>query len=451
MYALREQTQTLAIAIVSTFLATVAFWWLYLPMAATPPESKPVVLNYMGWGRESEIRELRAKFDEFERDNPDIKVAITHVTGLYQTKLATMLAGGIGPDVFQLMDAMLPALAERRLLLTLDDMVAADHDINLNEFFPQVVESCRYQPQWSTTPRLYRLPTSFMTVVMYYNRDLFDAAGVPYPDDNWTWDDFRQTARRLTRRDANGHVSQFGCMGIGPWLSFLLFMWQNGGECFDHNGKLVIGKPEYLAQNVEALQFCADLTFEDKVQPNGSALQTLPHNPFTSGKVAMMLNGSWEINDLKRFKEFRWALAPLPRRANRGTLIFPGGAVINSQTKHPQAAWRLLKFFTLDYQQQAILRDTPGLPAKRAIAGRWHNFVQDYPPEARIDVAFDALAFARRQPCGREISPLLDNEIAKENEKIMSGMISRDGIKQALLTIQKNYDATCPYCSLQTW
>ncbi|MEI8195278.1 MAG: sugar ABC transporter substrate-binding protein [Phycisphaerae bacterium] len=449
MHTRRESLTVFAIAGVCILLVAVAWSWIHLPTVVPMPQSRPVVLHYMGWGKESEIRGLRAQFDEFERQNPDVKIAITHVSGAYQTKLATMLAGGIGPDVFQLMEAMLPALAERQLLLPLDNLVAADPQIQLAEFFPQVVECCRYKPQWSTTPVLYRLPVSFITVVLYYNRDLFDAAGVPYPDDQWTWEDFRQAAQRLTRRDAHGQIRQFGCMGVGPWLSYLLLMWQNGGECFDPNGKLVIGNPAYLAQNVEALQFCADLTYLDKVQPSGAVLEALPHNPFESGQVAMMLTGTWEISELKKCQELRWAMAPLPRQTRRATMLFAGGAVINRQTKHPQEAWRLLKFFTADNQQRTILRETPGLPAKIAIARQWRSFAAEIAPEARMDVAFDALAYARPQPCGRDVSPLLDNEVAQENDKIMSGMTGRNDIRQALLQLQKTFDTACPYCSRQ--
>ncbi|MBI5725567.1 MAG: sugar ABC transporter substrate-binding protein [Planctomycetes bacterium] len=421
--------------------------WILLSADAKEHESGPVVLSYMVWGKENEIRELRAKLDEFELQNPGVKVKITNVTGPYQTKLATMLAGGIGPDVFMLHTAMFPALAERKLLLPLDGMAASDQDLKLDDFFPQIVECCRYKPRWSEKPLLYMLPTSFISTVVYYNRDQFDAAGVPYPDDNWTWEDFREKARRLTARDAKGAVARFGCWNVGAWLSFLCFMWQNGGECFDKNDMLVIGKPQYLDRNVEALQFCADLTFVDKVQPNVAMQESLPHNPFESGSTAMLLTGTWHTNQMKDFQAFRWAMAPLPGHGSRATIVIGGGPVINNQTKHPREAWLLLKFFTSDKEQKDILLNARGLPARMSVARQWRQYIRGFPPDCRMDVAFDSLQFARPQPCGRVVSPLLDIQIANEREKIMAGTTGRDGIREALVRLQQTYDTACPYCN----
>jgi len=193
-------------------------------LITAPPEAytgKRVTLRYMIWGRENEVRQEREKLAHFVQENPDIQIDLIQTGGTqYQVKLATMLAGGVAPDLFMVHEAMFPTLAENGLILPLDDLVAEDPELDLDAFFPAVVEQCRYKGV------LYKLPVGFNTVVMYYNCDMFDEAGLDYPSDDWTWDDMLRMARRLTRRDEQGRPTQYGVMGVGPWLTYAMMMWQ---------------------------------------------------------------------------------------------------------------------------------------------------------------------------------------------------------------------------------
>jgi len=408
--------------------------------AETPPVEKRVALRYMIWGRENEVRQEREKLEEFVADNPDIQVELVQAGGTgYQIKLATMLAGGVPPDVFMVHEAMFPTLAENELIMPLDDLVAQDPDVDLDDFFPRVVEECRYKGT------LYRLPASFNTVVTYYNRDMFDEAGVSYPTDDWTWEDMLAKARALTRRDEDGRTTRYGVMGIGPWLTYAMMMWQNGGEMFDEEDRLVIGKPGYLNANVEALQFCADLQLEEHVHPTEAALDTLPANPFVAGMAAMNLGGTWVNNQIRGRNDFRWDIAPPPRRKERATLVFVGSPVICGATGHPEESWRLLKAMVSEKWQRRIAREGRSLPARKSVAQDLQT--PGIPPEVHLGVIFQVVPYGRSQPIGPNVSEWMEQPIADLRDRVLLGSVSGEEITEELLKMQSRFDGSCPYCS----
>ncbi len=412
-------------------------------LLAAPPDAYAgprVTISYMIWGQENEVRQERAKLVHFVEENPDIQIDLIQAGGnQYQVKLATMLAGGVAPDVFMVHEAMFPTLALNQLIMPLDDLVAEDPDVNLDDFFPRVVEECRYRGI------LYKLPIGFNTVVFYYNKDMFDAARVPYPRDDWTWQDMLQMARRLTRRDRSGRATQYGVMGVGPWLTDVMMMWQNGGELFDKDGRLVIGKPAYAEDNAEALQFCADLQLKDKVQPTEAAIETLPANPFVAGRVAISADGTWLNNQLRGHQDFRWDIAPPPREKDQATLVFGGSPVIYAKTQHRAEAWRLLKAMVGDWWQERVADEARSLPGKKSAARDLR--IPGIPAEVHVDKAFDAIAFARSQPIGPEISEWMERPISDLRDKVLLGTYSGPQIKGQLEDMQAQYDLRCPYCS----
>jgi multiple sugar transport system substrate-binding protein len=114
--------------------------------------------------------------------------------------------------------------------------------------------------------KLYGFPRDNGTEVIFYNKALFRKAGLPYPKDDWTWDDLRSLARTLTVRTGN-RVSQYGFAFETSW--WRLYMWENGAELFDslsHPTKVTFDSPAAI----QAIQFMGDLITKDKVTPPAS-------------------------------------------------------------------------------------------------------------------------------------------------------------------------------------
>jgi len=412
-------------------------------LIAAPPEAwagPRVTLRYMVWGRENEVRQEREKLQRFVAENPDIQIELIQVGGTdYQIKLATMLAGGVAPDVFMVHEAMFPTLAENDLIMPLDQMVEGDPDVDLDDFFPRVVEECRYKGQ------LYKLPMGFNTVVLYYNKDMFDEAGVPYPDEDWTWADLLDAARRLTRRQGQGPAEVYGVQGFGPWLSYVMMMWQNGGELFDEDGRLVVGTPEYVQANAEALQFCADLQHKWKVEPTIAAEEGLPADPFVARRTAMALAGTWLNNQCRGHQGLRWDLTAPPHRKQRATLVFGGSPVVNRATKHPREAWRLMKAMLSDWWQLRIAAEARSLPAKKSIAE--NLTIPGIPADVHLDRIFRVIEYARSQPVGPDVSEWMERPLSDLRDRVLLDSISGPQIAEELRRIQQQYDQACPYCS----
>jgi len=404
-----------------------------------PPPSQRTTIQYLIWGRENEVRREREKLEEFVARNPDIQVELVQAGGTnYQVKLATMLAGGVAPDVFMVHEAMFPTLAENELILPLDDRVAEDPDVHLDDFFQTVVELGRYEGT------LYQMPVGFNTVVLYYNRDMFDAAGLSYPSEGWTWDDMLRTAKALTIEE-DGRTVQYGVMGVGPWLTYLMMMWQNGGEVFDEQNSLVIGKPENIDKNTEALQFCADLQLSWKVHPSEAALETLPANPFVAQRVAMNLSGTWLNAQIRGRSDFRWGIAHPPQRKQKASLVFGGSPVIYRHTEHPDEAWRLLKAMIGDDWQRRIAREARSLPARKSVAEGLR--IPGIPEHVDLSPIFDVVKYARPQPVGPEIAEWMEQPISDLRDRVLLGSVQDGEIREQLLLMQERFDLNCPYCS----
>src|SRR5690606_9006890 len=120
----------------------------------------------------------------FEEENPDIEINYSTADfGSYFTKLQTDFAAGNAPDVFELNYENFVTFASRDTLLDIGDMLASSDKIGAGTFYPAALDAFAYEGAQLA------LPITFSTVMLYYNKDMFDAAGVEYPNSEWVWED----------------------------------------------------------------------------------------------------------------------------------------------------------------------------------------------------------------------------------------------------------------------
>jgi multiple sugar transport system substrate-binding protein len=188
-------------------------------------------------------------------------------------------------------------------------------------------------------------------VVMYYNRDLFDAQGVPYPQAGWTWQDFLDTAHQLTTIAGEGE-NQTGHWGFisSPWEGdVFLFALQHGGRLLDD--PLRPTRPVFDPLVAEAVQWFADLALVHGVMPNS---QTAPPDPlsaqggFAMRQAAMVIGGVSQRDgaDTPLSWDFGWGVVPLPRDAAPVSGMGARGYFIAAQSAQPQEAWALVRFLS---------------------------------------------------------------------------------------------------------
>jgi multiple sugar transport system substrate-binding protein len=252
----------------------------------------------------------------------------------YHSKILTEIAGGTVQDVFFVQDV--PGLAKRGALLDLAAFVAEEPDYWAS-IYPALMDFHRYGDA------LYGLPGNLNTTVLYYNADLFDAEGLDYPDDTWTWDTLLEVAQALTKRDATGKTTQFGAAIPNDWLMFIK---QNGGEMWSGSED----RPQFALdspQAAEAMNWLRALSEEHHVCPNLAEAQTQQYyDMFLGGNAGMFVGGRWYTAIFVEAPELNWRVAPLPKRLSRANPIGFNTLGVSAQAQHPRLAFELAKWLT---------------------------------------------------------------------------------------------------------
>jgi multiple sugar transport system substrate-binding protein len=206
-------------------------------------------------------------------------------------------------------------------------------------------------------------------MVLYYNKDIFDARGVAYPDGTWDWNTFREAAKKLTVRDGD-KVSSWGYAAGDWWPWTMTWLYQNGGGVLDASGKPVANSPE----NVAALEFYNSMVFTDKSTPspidyaNAGLKNGQPDPLFAQGKLAMETTGFWNISSLKDSK-LKWDIAPLWHGKKSAVPAFGSGLAVSNQSKHKDAAAKLVQYLTSAEGQMPIVTSGLDVPANLEAVG----------------------------------------------------------------------------------
>lgn len=261
---------------------------------------------------------------------------------------------------------------------------------------------------------LYEIPTDIDVYALYYNKTMFDKYKVPYPDWTWDWNKYVEVARKFTKDlNGDGRLDQWGCAPDQWWESYV---YANGGSILsDDNSKCLLDQKAAY----EGIQFMSDLVNKYKVAPAPEDLQSLGTSKlFTSGKIAMIVSGSWaaELIYKNEIKDFEYDVAPLPV-GPKGRATFFGGAAyaVLSRSKKKDAAWELVKWMTgKEYQRSAAIRSQI-IPSRISVAEGEAYLKLKSPPKNR-KAFLDIIRYGRRIPavsCAPEMYSIIVSELDK--------------------------------------
>ena len=274
---------------------------------------------------------------EFEKANPDFKLKEINVPGdSYNNKINQMVLGNDAPDVMLLQEADYVRFAKNGVIEKLDP---SEFDVDESDMVPAVSDIAKQ------TGGTFGFPQGMATELMYYNKDLFDAAGVSYPTDDWTWDDYASAASKLTKSDGSQWGSDAPTFN-GVWYSLA----GQGGDKVVNDGKLSLGKGLKAA-----LEYQNKLTNELKAQPapsSGSKVSDL----FASGQAAMTLGGSWLISTTYKDAKFKWDIATMPAAPDGQDYnsLHTSFFAINANSKHKEQAKQFVKWMMSEDGQVAL-------------------------------------------------------------------------------------------------
>ena len=315
---------------------------------------------YLTRATPDQLEVWRKASKEFMRLNPGIKVRFENLPyAQYWDKFQTMNAAGVAPDIIFMESSRFPKFVSSGTLENLQPYIERDKDVNLPDFYPVALESYRWKGD------LYGLPNDIAIGVAFYNRDLFDEAGVLYPKDEWTWGDYLKAAKMLTFDfDEDGRIDQYGTL-IGDWRHFV---WQNGGDIVDNPLNPTRSTLNTLEAR-EALQWLVDLRFKHHVTTRPGELADMGgYEMFMTGKVAMVFGGHWDVPTYSKIRRFRWDVAPLPKGKFRANNAYGSCLSVPSKSRHKEAAWKYIKFLASPEGQKLMVSADFSTPARKSIA-----------------------------------------------------------------------------------
>lgn len=325
-----------------------AFLVLLLLMSLAQSVSARVEITYSFWDFGEDGRRINeAVIDAFNKSQDKITVKPDPIPGNAWAVILARIAGGNPPDLSWITPYSVVADVERGIITDLTPYIKRDN-FDIDDFFPQFVDAYRVDG------KIYAIPSDSTISVVGYNMDMFDAAGVEYPADDWTWDDLVSIGKKVTIRDGSGKAKQFGFTGFFGFFSdggsFYPVLWSNGGDILDD-----INKPKVShftsREVIDAITYVRDLRFKHKVEAlPGEQTRFAGEDHFVAGESAMAFCGGGIIKNIRKSgSKFKWNIQVLPRGSvGHKAEVGPVGYVIFKGSKNPDAAWEFIKYMLSD-------------------------------------------------------------------------------------------------------
>lgn len=381
-------------------------------------------VNYFSFTTDSgHVKDLEALIATFQQQNPDIEIQYsTAPFDSYFTKLQTNLAAGSAPDVFELNYENFVTFASKNTLLALNNYVAQEPALR-NTFYPAALNA------FKQSNVQYGLPITFSTVVLFYNKDLFDKAGVAYPTANWTWSNVLEAAQKIN----NPGQKVWGIFQPVQFWEFYKVAAQSGGGL-----KVSPTVQINTAANRAALKYLVDKVQVQKVMPSDAEMSGVANEDmFLNGQLGMLVSGIWMFDKFSAAK-FKWDIAVEPGSARKATHFFSNAAVVSRTTKNPDAAWKWVKFLAANAATVKTRIDRSWeLPALSLSQKNLFTSYLAKPMPANREAVFDSLKYAITPPVLENQSQLQDII----NQELEAARLGSKTVDQALADAQKRVEA----------
>lgn len=270
----------------------------------------------------------------FEASRPHLMTIIESVSS--PTNILERARSNDAPDLIPLRPQDIAPMLEQGLILDLMPFADREPDL-LKEIFPGVLDNCMFGGKLAVIPFEPRIPG------ILYKKDRFDEEGIPYPTEGWSWDEFLETAIRLTKWDSSSNAVQYGLVIQKDWTYLESMILSNGGSILSPDGKKAVGYLDGDA-SVDAVQRYVDLYRVHRVAPIGHDPILQPFN-FYNEKIGMFGEGSWMAQEgfIKPDNRMGTVGMPVMPGGVRGSAILVSGYAISAKSKYPELTWDLLK------------------------------------------------------------------------------------------------------------
>jgi multiple sugar transport system substrate-binding protein len=353
---------------------------------------------------------LKQMIDLYTAANPNVSIRLqSYGFEDYFMQLTAKVAAGRAPDVFELNYENFVAYAKNGSLLPLDGLIASG-GIDASVYNKMALAA------FSANGNQYGLPNSFSNVVLIYNKDLFDRAGIAYPTDDWTWADAMTAAKAI--RALGSDI--FGYYHPLSFTEFYKTAAQNNGSFLSADGKrFTVNSPE----NVETVAYLVDMQRTSNVMPTPEQLGGMEDwDLFKSGRLGMIVNGIWAFPSFIQDCDFAWDIAVEPGNKQKATHFFSDGYAVNKDSPVAAEAAKFIAFISSNLEAVQIRLDAawelPPLTDSTVIA----QYKAKTPPANR-EAVFKSLDYLVTPPVITQYSQMQDI-VTKHLKEAATGSVS---------------------------
>ena len=307
-------------------------------------------LRFATWDNEENLKLQEDLVKKFNEQHDDIDVVLEAYGSEFDTKLSAGIGAGDTPDLMYMWNYPLYSGA----LEPLDSYIEKEGKDYKNSFFETLWNYNSYEEN------TYGIPVGYTTHVVYYNKDIFDAAGVEYPSSDWTWKEFEETAKKLTNKEKKTYG--FGFSSKPDPYDFEMMLWNNGAS--------YLGDNEELKGNVNSKESIEVYQAYQNMAKDGIALPTEGSGTteMKSGSVAMYIYGSWSLSDFQeQGMNFGTTVIPTFKEGNKApSVVSSSGVSMSRDCKNKEAAWEFIKYWTSEEANKARIEYE--LPVIKSVA-----------------------------------------------------------------------------------
>lgn len=359
------------------------------PSGPGPHGSAVVQLVYQDWRTDWFSGMAQRMLEQFHAAHPNIHVFFTQDPDNLDEAMVEDFRNNTAPDVLSGCCDFFPAWAQSGYLLDLRPYVEADLErATISEW-----DTAQYKALFTRDGLQFGLPKYHGALTLYYNKDLFDLYGVDYPDGSWDHDDYLSAMRQLTKGRARWRDRQL-------WASMFDVSWERlqvhvngwGGHFVDPEDptRALLAR----AEAIDAMRWLRDRVWADRLMASPLDVRNLEtRHAFVQGLLAMVEDGSWALKDILENATFRVGVAPFPAGPQRRvTLATTDGFGIYAGTRHPEAAWELLKFLISREYGRAMAQAHLLQPARASLVDEWVQAIRQAYPKQTKEMDLDAFA-----------------------------------------------------------
>lgn len=352
------------------------------------PKDNSVVIKFSSWGSQSEVSLLLPLIKDFEKQNPDIKVEFLHIPQNYFQKLHLLFASNLAPDVVFVNNFYAPKYIQAGLLEDLSSFVDKE------KYFSKSIEAFAYDN------KIYAVPRDVSNLVVYYNKDLFDRYKIPYPNENWTLDDYLGIAKTFAQHGIWGTSYETEPLF---WLPYLL---SNGAAILSDDAKqFVLNK----SQALDSLDYYVEIAYKYNAAPKKQESASLTMAQlFLQQKMAMHLSGRWLVPKYRQEAKFDWDIAPFPNGIKGSVVnIDSSGYALAKSSKNKDAALKFINYISSKESLSELAKSGLIVPARKDVAYS-DEFLDKNQKPANAKVFVDAIETGKVTPVNENYQKITD-------------------------------------------